>query len=63
MFRSIVAGIGWGLLMRGIVAVPAWVFRSPDYVAIWISVFAAVVGAFLWYIMPPLASNDDRRRR
>lgn len=63
MFKAIVIGITWGLVMRGIVAVPAWVFQAPGWVAIWISFFAAIIGAFLWYVMPPLMSNDERGRR
>ena len=63
MFKSIVVGIGWGILMRGIVAVPAWVLQAPDQVVIWITLFAACLGWFLWYIMPPLMSNDDRGSR
>ena len=51
-------GVLWGVGIQALVWPPAYVFQAPKVVYWVMGIGAAVIGGFLWGLMPPLRSND-----
>ena len=51
-------GVLWGVGIQALVWPPAYVFQAPKVVYWVMGIGAAVIGGFLWGLMPPWRSND-----